>query len=81
MSLRCRDAIVATKEESKPLDKSTPNGTLVRLSPWISQIGLCSWSLWHILDNMDGKRHRQRQTPKSLWNEKNMGGNQSPSWR
>jgi hypothetical protein len=29
VSLRYRDATVATKEESKPPDKSTPNGTSV----------------------------------------------------
>jgi len=27
--LKCRDAIATIKEESKPLDKNTPNGTLV----------------------------------------------------
>jgi hypothetical protein len=53
----------------------------VRLSPWISQTNLCSWSFWQILDNMDGERHRHKQILESQWDEKNMGGDQSPSWR
>ncbi len=79
MSLKCRDAIVTTKEESKPLNKSIPNGTSVKFSPWITQIGLCSWGLWQTLYKMDGERHKQ--IPKNLQDEKNMGGNQLPSWR
>ncbi len=30
---------------------------------------------------MDGKKHRQRQTPKNQHDEKNMDGNQSPFQR
>ncbi len=53
----------------------------IRLFRWISQTNFCSWSLWQILYNMDGKRHKQRQTPKNQRDDKNMGGDQSPSWR
>ncbi len=58
VSLRCCDAIVTTRKESKLLEKNTPDGTSVKLSPWISQTSLCSWSLWKFLDNMDGERQR-----------------------
>jgi hypothetical protein len=44
-------------------------------------MGLCSWSLCQIIYNMDGEKHRHKQIPKSLQDEKNMGGNQSPSWK
>ncbi len=33
----------------------------IRLSPWISQTDLCSWSLWQILDNMDGDQSPSRR--------------------
>jgi hypothetical protein len=35
--------------------------------------------LWQTLYKMDGERHKQ--IPKNLQDEKNMGGNQLPSWR
>jgi hypothetical protein len=34
-----------------------------------------------ILNNMDGEKHRQRQTLKSQQYEKNMNGDQSPFWK